>query len=161
MKKSIILSSIVASALVATSLLASTNFLPNLNEELSYNKEMLKKYRASIEKLEKRNAYLEKLKKEHPKLYVKKALYEDLKDKYIYRIKLDGAEAKNMSVQVKNHIMSVSMNLKVERNDESGYYMSAREFYQQFTIPKDVEESKISNSVDGDYFEIIMPKKKS
>lgn len=161
MKTKLIMSSVVVALLGVTSLVASSTFIPNLNEELAYNQKMLKEYKESIEKLEKRNSYLEKIKNENPKLYVKKPLYEETKDAYIYRIKLAGAEAKNMNVSVKNHLMSVGMSLKTERNDKNGYYMSTREFYQQFTLPQDIEESKITNKMDGDYFEIIIPKKKS
>ena len=51
------------------------------------------------------------------------------------------------------------MTLKTEKNDKNGYFFSSQNFYQEFTIPSDVKESKIKNRVDGDYFEIIMPKK--
>jgi len=148
-----------AAVLTATSLLASGTYIPNLNSELSYNQKILKEYKDVIKKLEKRDLYLVKVKKENPKLYVEKPLYEDTKDAYIYRIKLAGAKTKNMNFTIKNHVASVEMNLKTERNDKNGYYSSSQNFYQQFSIPKDVKENKISNKVNGDYFEIVMPKK--
>jgi len=140
-------------------LFASVNYIPNLNDELSYNQKMIKEYKSAISKLEKRNKYLKNIKKKNPKLYVTKPLYEDKKDRYIYRIKLDGAKTKNLNFTIKNHKIFLEMNLKTEKNDKNGYYFSSQNFYQEFTIPTDVKESKIKNRVDGDYFEIIMPKK--
>jgi len=159
MSNKFLISSIAATLLVATSLLASEAYIPNLNEELSYNQKILKEYKDVIKKLEKRNIYLAKVKKENPKLYVEKPLYEETKDAYIYRVKLAGAKAKNMNFTIKNHMASIEMNLKVERNDKNGYYSSSQNFYQEFSIPKNVKEDKITNKVNGDYFEIIMPKK--
>ena len=51
------------------------------------------------------------------------------------------------------------MYLKVERKDSSGYYSSSQNFYQEFSIPKDVVEENITNEIDGDYFDIMMPKR--
>jgi len=155
----LLISSVTATLLVTTSLFASSGYIPNLNDELSYNQKMLKEYKDIITKLEKRNSYLSKVKKENPSLYVQKPLYEDTKEAYIYRIKLAGAKAKNMNFTIKNHIASVEMNLRTERNDKNGYYSSSQNFYQQFSIPKNVKEEKITNRVNGDYFEITMPKK--
>ncbi len=154
-----VLSSVAASVLFSSSLLAAHPYVPNLNEELSYNKSIIKEYQDTIAKLKKRNAFLEKVKKENPKLYVKKPLYEEKKDKYIYRIKLAGAKAKNLNFTIKDHMASVEMALKTERHDKNGYFSSSQNFYQQFSIPKDVKEEKITDRVNGDYFEIIMPKK--
>jgi len=153
------ISSIVASMMLGVSLSASANYIPNLNDELSYNQKMIKEYKAYINKLEKRNKYLKKVKKENPKLYVKKPLFENKKHEYIYRVKLDGAKTKNMNFTIKDHRISLEMTLKTEKNDKNGYFFSSQNFYQEFTIPNDVKESKIKNRVDGDYFEIIMPKK--
>jgi len=154
----ILISSVAATLVFTTSLLASSSYIPNLNDELSYNKKIIKEYRETIKKLEKRNKYLAKVKKENPKLYVEKPLYEDKKDKYIYRIKLAGAKAKNLNFKIENHMASVEMYLKTERNDKNGYYSSSQNFYQQFSIPKNVKEEKITNKINGDYFEIVMPK---
>ena len=154
-----ILGSVAAAIVLVTSSFASEAYIPNLNEELSYNKTIIKEYKDTLKKLEKRNKYLEKVKKENPKLYVQKALYEEKKNEYIYRIKLAGAKAKNLNFKIENHMASVEMALKTERHDKNGYYSSSQNFYQQFSIPKNVKEEKITNRVNGDYFEIIMPKK--
>lgn len=156
----LLLSSITATLLLSTAINAQEQYIPNLNDELSYNQKMIKEYKTIIEKLEKRNTYLGKIKKENPDLYVQKPLYEDTKEAYIYRIKLAGAKAKNMNFTIKDHIASVEMYLKTERNDKNGYYSSSQNFYEQFAIPKNVKEDKITNKVNGDYFEIIMPKEK-
>lgn len=56
-------------------------------------------------------------------------------------------------------MLALDMNIKTTRNDKDGYFESSRSFYQEYTIPKDVDESKITNYMDGDYFVIKMPKK--
>ena len=159
MSNKFLISSVAATVLVVSSLLASETYIPSLNDELSYNQKMLKEYQDIITKLEKRNEYLVKVKNKNPKLYIEKPLYEDTKDAYIYRVKLAGAKAKNMNFTIKNHMASVEMYLKTEKNDKNGYYSSSQNFYQQFSIPQDVKEDKITNKVNGDYFEITMPKK--
>ncbi len=140
-------------------LLSAANYIPNLNEELAHNKQLLKEYKEGIKQLEKRNAFLVHAKKADPKLYVEKPLFEETKTAYIQRIKLGGAKAKNINFKVENHIASISMNIKIERKDKNGYYQSSRSFYQEYQIPKNVKESAIKEYVDGDYFVIKMPKK--
>jgi len=98
-------------------------------------------------------------KAKNPKLYEKKPLYEETKEAYIHRIKLNGAEAKNINFTIKDHVLSIDMNIKVEHKDKNSYYASSKYFFQSYSIPSNVEESKIKNLVDGDYFVIIMPKK--
>jgi HSP20 family molecular chaperone IbpA len=135
-------------------------FIPNLNEELEHNKMAIKEYSATIEQLKKRNNYLKEVQQANPSLYIKKPLYEALKDRYIYRVKLGGAKAEAMNMTLKDHTISLEMSLKVERSEKGSYFMSSRNFYQQFSIPSDADEKKITNRVAGDYFEIIIPKKK-
>ena len=158
MLNKVLLSSVVSMFLFGSGLSAS-DYVSNLNEELLYNKNLIKESKAIIKKLEKRNKYLLGLKKKNPNLYISKPLYENTKENYIYRIKLEGAKAKNLNFTIKNHKIFLEMNLKTEKNDKNGYYLSSQNFYQEFSIPSDVKESKIKNRVDGDYFEIIMPKK--
>jgi HSP20 family molecular chaperone IbpA len=158
MLNKILLSSVMSMFLFGSGLSAS-DYVSNLNEELLYNKNLIKESKAIIKKLEKRNKYLLGLKKKNPNLYISKPLYENTKENYIYRIKLEGAKAKNLNFTIKNHKIFLEMNLKTEKNDKNGYYLSSQNFYQEFSIPSDVKESKIKNRVDGDYFEIIMPKK--
>jgi len=158
MLNKLFISSITAALLLSSSLLAKGQYIPNLNNELSYNQQIIKEYKDTIKKLEKRDSYLVKVKKENPKLYVQKPLYEETKKAYIYRVKLAGAKAKNMNFTIKDHVASVEMYLKTERNDKNGYYSSSQNFFQQFSIPKNVKENKITDKVNGDYFEITMPK---
>jgi len=158
MLNKILLSSVMSMFLFGSGLSAS-DYVSNLNEELLYNKNLIKESKAIIKKLEKRNKYLLGLKKKNPNLYISKPLYENTKENYIYRVKLEGAKAKNLNFTIKNHKIFLEMNLKTEKNDKNGYYLSSQNFYQEFSIPSDVKESKIKNRVDGDYFEIIMPKK--
>lgn len=151
---------IIATALILPlSLFASERVIPDLEKELAHNKVMITEYKAAIDRLEKRNKFLTEQKSKNPKLYESKPLYEETKNAYIHRIKLNGAEAKNISFTIKDHTVSLEMNIKTERTDKESYYASSQYFYQAYKIPENVKENKISHSVDGDYFVITMPKK--
>ena len=150
---------LILSALIVTSSYAFGNFTLDLNDELQRNTNLIKEYKSSIKDLEKRNKFLLDEKAKNPKLYEKKALYEETKDAYIYRVKLNGSEAKNISFTIKNHYLSIEMNIKTEQKSENSYYASSKYFYQSYNIPSNVDESKIKHEIDGDYFVVIMPKK--
>lgn len=154
-----LLLSVIASSVIVTSSYAFGSFSLDLNEELQHNTMLIEKYKKSIQNLEKRNAYLLAEKAKNPKLYEKKALYEETKEAYIHRVKLNGAEAKNISFVIKDHALSIEMNIKTEEKSERGYFASSQYFYQSYSIPNNVDESKIRHEVQGDYFTIIMPKK--
>ncbi len=147
-----------AALLLPLSLLASQQVIPNLEEELAHNKVMITEYKAALDRLEKRNKFLAAEKSKHPKLYVSKPLYEETKKAYIHRIKLNGAEAQNISFTIKDHTVSLEMNIKTERTDKDNYYASSQYFFQSYKVPDNVKENKISHNVDGDYFVITMPK---
>jgi len=151
----LLLTSLVASA----SLFASSAYIPNLNAELTHNKQLIKEYKEGIKELEKRDSFLLSTKKSNPKLYEEKASFEETKKAYIQRIKLNGAEAKNINFKIEKHMLSLQMSIKTTRNDKNGYYQSSRSFFQEYSIPKNVKESKITTYVDGDYFVVKMPKK--
>jgi len=150
---------LVTSLLTCASLFASSTYVPNLNAELQHNTKLIKEYKQGIQQLIERNKFLKKQKKKNPKLYENKALFQETKKAYIQRIKLNGAEAQNLNFKIQNHIITLQMNMKTTRNDKNGYYQSTQSFYQEYSIPKDVQESKITNYKDGDYFVIKMPKK--
>ncbi len=150
---------IAGACLLPLSLFASDPVIPDLDKELAHNKALVTEYKAAIERLEKRNQYLGEQKSKNPKLYEKKPLYEETKNAFIYRIKLNGAEPKNISFTIKDHTVSLEMNIKTERTDKESYYASSQYFYQAYRIPENVKENKIDHSVDGDYFVITMPKK--
>jgi len=158
MKKNTV--SIVALSLLASaSLEAFSLFSVDINHEIERNKQLIQRYEKSIEKLKEQNKYMIKEKAKNPQLYVKKPLYEDLKDKYIYRIKLDGAKADALNFMVKDNTVSVKMDMKKEERNENGYFYSSQQFSSSYSIPKDVQQNKIEHKVDGDYFTIIMPKR--
>ena len=146
-------------ALTTTSLFASTVVIPHLNEELVHNKALIKEYKEALSNLEKRNSYLETEKKKNPKLYEVKPLFEETKSAYINRVKLNGAEAKNINFTIKDHLVTLEMQMKTERKDKNGYFSSSQYFFQSYPVPNNVDEEKIKHSVDGDYFVITMPKK--
>lgn len=158
LNKKLLVSTVVTSIL-STSIFAF-GFTLDLNDELERNTKLIEEYKSSIKNLEQRNKVLLEKKEKNPKLYEKKALYEDTKDAYIHRIKLNGSEAKNISFTIKEHYLSIEMNIKTEQKDGKNYYASSKYFFQSYNIPLDVDESKIKHEVDGDYFVVIMPKKK-
>jgi HSP20 family molecular chaperone IbpA len=151
--------SLVTASILSSSLFAFGNFYVDLDSEVQQNKQLIKEYKAHIEQLQKRDKFLLEQKAKNPKLYEKKPLYEETKNAYINRIKLNGAKAKNINFTIAHHTLSIEMNIKTERQSKDGYYASSRYFFQSYSIPKNVDESKIKHKIDGDYFVIIMPKK--
>jgi HSP20 family molecular chaperone IbpA len=158
MKKSII-PVVASSLLLGASLEAFSLFSVDINQEIQQNKRLIERYEKSIIKLKEQNKYMLEEKEKNPQLYVKKPLYEELEDKYIYRIKLNGAKADALNFMVKDNIASVKMDMKKEEKNENGYFYSSQQFSSSYTIPKDVQQNKIEHKVEGDYFTIIMPKK--
>jgi len=154
-KKPMIISAILSTILAAN----ASAYVMDLNDEVQRNTNLISQYKQGIKNLEKRNKYLLEEKAKNPKLYEKKLAYEETKKAYIYRIKLDGAKAKNVSFTIKDHVLSIEMSIKMEEKNKNSYYASSRYFYQSYAIAKDVDEEKIKHNVDGDYFVITMPKK--
>lgn len=154
-----LLLSVVASLTLSSSIYAFGGFTLNLNDELKHNNVLIKEYKDGIKSLEERNKFLLEKKAKNPKLYEKKALYEETKEAYIHRVKLNGAEANKIGFMIKDHYLSIEMNIKNEEKTDKSYYASSRYFSQVYSIPQNVDESKIKHQVDGDYFVVIMPKK--
>lgn len=152
--------SLLAGLLLSSSVQAFGLFHGDINEQIEYDQQRIKEYQKAIKQLEKEIKYLKDEKKKNPELYVKKPLFEDLKDKYLYRIKLNGAKMDALNFVIKDNSVSISMNIKNEQKDDQGYFFSSRHFARSFTIPKNVNQEKITNRMDGDYFLIEMPKKK-
>ncbi len=157
--KKYIIPIVASSLLLGASLEAFSLFNIDINQEIEQNKQLIKRYEESIKKLKEQNKYMLREKAKNPQLYVKKPLYEDLKDKYIYRIKLNGAKADALNFMVKDDVVSVKMDMKKEEKSENGYFYSSQQFSSSYTIPKNVKQNKIKHKVEGDYFTIIMPKK--
>jgi len=157
--KKLIVSTAVASLVLGASLQAFSLFDIDVDKQVQSNNMLIKKYESVIEKLKKENQHLLDQKAKHPELFVKKPLFEDLKDKYIYRIKLNGAKANKLNFMVKDDVISVEMDMKKEEKSDNGYFYSSQYFGTSYSIPKDVDQEKISHKVEGDYFTIIMPKK--
>ena len=157
--KKYIITVLASSLLLGASLEAFSLFNVDINQEIEQNKQLIKRYEQSIKKLKEQNEYMLEEKAKNPQLYVKKPLYEDLKDKYIYRIKLNGAKADALNFMVKDNRASVKMDMKKEEKSESGYFYSSQQFSSSYAIPENVQQDKIEHKVEGDYFTIIMPKK--
>ena len=151
---------LLTTMLVSSSLQAYGLFYGDLNQQIKYDEQRIKEYESAIKKLKKEVKLLKAEKSKNPHLYVKKPLFEDLKGKYIYRIKLNGAKTDALNFVIKNNTISLSMNIKNEQKDNSGYFFSSRYFSRTYSIPLNVNQEKITNKIDGDYFVIEMPKKK-
>jgi len=158
--KKLLFTSLLATILVSTSVQAFGLFHGDINQQIEYDQQRIKEYKKAIKQLEKEIKYLKSEKAKNPELYVKKPLFEDLKDKYLYRIKLNGAKMDTLNFVIKDNTVSISMNIKNEQKDKQGYFFSSRHFARSFTIPANVNQEKITNRMDGDYFLIEMPKKK-
>lgn len=146
-------------SLAASYILSANSYIPHLNSELKRNERIIQEYEKAIDQLKERNAFLSEQKKKNPTMYEEKALFEETKTAFIQRVKLDGADAKNIDFKVEKHTLTLQMSMQITRNDKDGYYQSSRSFYQKYPIPKDVDESKITHKQEGDYFVITMPKK--
>ena len=160
--KKLLLSSIVIGLLAATSANAFS-FFSNVDasNKVERNNQLIEEYKAAIKKLEAENKYIKEQKSKHPELFEKKPLYENLADKYIYRIKLNGAKMDTLNFMIKDNVFSVNMNMKREEKSDSGYFYSSQYFETSYSIPADVDQEKITHKQEGDYFTIIMPKKAS
>jgi len=159
MKKLISISTLAAVTL-ATSLNAFGLFDVDIDTQVKQNNALIQQYEHAIKKLKSENKHMLDEKAKHPELFVKKPLFEDLKDKYIYRIKLNGAKADKLNFMVKDNVVSLNMDMKREEKSDHGYFYSSQYFSTSYSIPKDVVQDKITHKVEGDYFTIIMPKKK-
>ncbi len=158
MKKIISVSAFTA-LLLASSLNAFGLFDVDINQQVKHNNELIKEYKVAISKLENQNKQIQDEIDKNPQLYVKKPLYENQKDKYIYRIKLNGAKAQALNFLIKNNVASVKMDMQHEEKNDEGYFYSSQYFSTSYSIPEDVAQNKITHKVDGDYFVIEMPKK--
>ncbi len=157
--KKLLLSSIVIGLVAVTSANAFSLFNMDTKSKIEQNNQLIKEYKSAIKKLEGENQYITEQKSKHPELFEKKPLYENLADKYIYRIKLNGAKMDTLNFMIKNSVFSVNMNMKREEKSDSGYYYSSQYFETSYSIPADVDQEKITHKQEGDYFTIIMPKK--
>ncbi len=159
--KKIVLFSALTAVVLSGSLNAFGLFDVDINQKIEHNKQLIKEYQMAISKLEKQNKNMQDEIAKNPKLYVKKPLYENQKDKYIYRIKLNGAKANSLNFLIKDNMVSINMDMQHEEKSDNGYFYSSQYFSTSYSIPADVAQDKITHKVDGDYFVIEMPKKKA
>lgn len=159
MKKFVLLSA-VSALVLSSSIYAYGLFDIDIDEKLKHNNAMIKKYEKRIQALKDENKYINDEKAKNPALYVKKPLYENLDDKYIYRIKLNGASTDKLNFMIKNNMVSIMMDMKSEEKSERGYFYNSRHFSTAYSIPKDVAQDKITHQTEGDYFVVEMPKTK-
>jgi HSP20 family molecular chaperone IbpA len=158
--KKLVVMSLISALVLSTNTYAYGLFDVDIDEKLKYNNSLIKKYENKIKALKEENKYIMDEKAKNPKLYEKKPLYESLKDKYIHRIKLNGASADKLNFMIKDNMVSIVMDMKSEEKNENGYFYNSRHFSTAYTIPKDVEQDKIIHKTEGDYFVVEMPKKR-
>lgn len=157
--KKLVVTSCISTLIVSSALNAYGLFDIDIDKKIQANTNLIKEYENRIEKLQEQNKFFKEKKAKNPELYVKKPLHEELKDKYIYRIKLNGAQTDKLNFMIKDNVISLNMNMKNEEKSEYGYFYNSYHFTRSYSIPKNVAQDKISHQIDGDYFEIIMPKK--
>lgn len=157
--KRLIFSSVVTAFITTSSLQAFGLFSLDVNKEIDRNNALIKQYEEYISNLKQENKYMAEKKSKHPELFVKKPLFEDLKGKYIYRIKLNGAKADALNFMIKDDMVTIGMNMKQEEKSDYGYFYNSRYFSTSYTIPENVVQEKITHKVEGDYFTVEMPKK--
>lgn len=157
--KKLILSPIAFTLILTMSLEAFGLFDVDINKRIDRNNALIKKYENAIKKLKEENKYMLDERSKHPELYVKKPLFENLKDKYIYRIKLNGAKADALNFLIKDNVVTISMDMKREEKSDYGYFYNSQYFSTSYSIASDVEQDKITHKVEGDYFTVEMPKK--
>jgi len=157
--KPLVASSLIATLILSASLHAFGMFDIDIDKKIKHNASLIKEYQSRIKQLEERNKYLTDEKAKNPALYVKKPLYENLKDKYIHRIKLNGAQTDKLNFMIKDNVVSLNMNMKNEEKSQHGYFYNSYYFSTSYSIPQDVAQDQVTHKIDGDYFEIIMPKK--
>ncbi|MCF6331324.1 MAG: Hsp20/alpha crystallin family protein [Sulfurimonas sp.] len=158
MKKTIV-SICVAGLFLASSLEAFSLFDIDTTKRVELNNNLIKKYEKVINKLKAENKYILEEKAKNPQLYVKKKLFEELDDKYLYRIKLNGSKADSLNFMVKNNVVTVSMDMRREVKSDTEYFYSSQYFSNSYKVPLDVVQEEIKHKIEGDYFTIIMPKK--
>ena len=112
-----------------------------------------------INKLEDENLEIDKAIKKNPKLYEKKKLFEETKNDYFYRIKLNGKKPNNINFTIEKNYIYVDLELKEEKKEKNSYYFNSSSIKQSFSIPKNVNQEKIKYFIDGDYFTLKLPKK--
>ena len=157
--KNLVTTSLIGALMASTALNGFAMFDIDIDKKIQTNTKIIQEYESRIKYLQEENKQLIEEKAKNPALYVKKPLYEDLKDKYIYRVKLGGAQTDKLNFMIKDDVVSLNMNMKNEQKSQNGYFYNSYYFSTSYAIPKDVAQDKITHQIDGDYFEIIMPKK--
>lgn len=88
-------------------------------------------------------------------------MYET-KDALIVEMPLAGVDAKDVSVSVKNGVLTVKGETKKEKEvEEKNYYrkeVRSGSFYREATLPTAVDEQKVSAEFDSGMLKITAPK---
>ncbi len=158
MKKTIV-SGCIIGVLLVSSLEAFSLFDIDITKRVQHNNKLIEKYENVIDKLKAENKYILEEKAKNPHLYIKKKLFEELDDKYIYRIKLNGSKADSLNFIIEDDVVSVNMNMERQVKSDGRYFYSSQYFSNSYKVPLDVAQDKIEHKIEGDYFTIIMPKK--
>lgn len=83
---------------------------------------------------------------------------DEKEDKYIVNAKLNGFNKEHLKLQVKDGLLTVSGEMKQEKNDESGYSKSTRFVCRSIALPENVNEDKISAKYENGILAVHIPK---
>lgn len=87
---------------------------------------------------------------------------ENPKD-YVLEVAAPGLERKDFSIEVDNHILSISAAKEEEKKEENGYTRreySFNSFCRTFSLPENVKEGNIDAKYDNGILKIVIPKTK-
>tara|TARA_A100001011_G_scaffold400824_2_gene519435 strand:- start:1127 stop:1525 length:399 start_codon:yes stop_codon:yes gene_type:complete len=84
------------------------------------------------------------------------------KDKeYIITIDLPGLDKDGINLEIKDQILSISGDRKVNESISDGYHsLKYGKFYKQFNIPEDVQEKNIGAHFKNGVLDVSLPRKK-
>ncbi len=84
------------------------------------------------------------------------------KDAYYVEIDLPGIKKEDISIDVKDNVLTISGERKVkeEMKEESYYKIESRfgKFIRSFTLPKNVDLDKIEANFENGVLEVVIPK---
>lgn len=86
----------------------------------------------------------------------------ETRDKFILRAELPGMEEKDVHIELEGRLLTINGERKFEKKTEDENYhrieSSYGKFYRSFTLPHDVEESRIEANFDNGVLTIEVPK---
>jgi len=98
------------------------------------------------------------------KLELREWTFYEKDDKVIAEVELPGVDPKNIEVEVKDNVLSISAKGREEKEEKGkGYYrreMGERYFKRQVLLPAEVIEEKAEAEYENGILRVIIPKAK-